>query len=179
MKHHEFTLVLGGVDDNTPELEDKLFKVECDDALINFRNGTVYLDFDRQAETAEEAIISAIKLVENSGLNAHVVKVSPDEYVSETEIAKRLNITRQTISLWIKGSRRNGQCFPKPLLKLSERSPLWKWSEVAIWLYNNQIITDKEVIELAFLIENINAALEERDQNARNFRHQLLKKLAA
>lgn len=67
-RKYQFTLVLKGVDENTSELEDSLYKAGCDDALINFLDGAVYLDFDREAASLKEAVISANKDVEDSSL---------------------------------------------------------------------------------------------------------------
>jgi len=175
----QFTLVLDGVDENSPELEDKLYLANCDDALINFKNGTVYLDFDRKAENLENAIISAIKDVETSGLDAVIIHVAPDELVSSTDIAKRLQIKRQAVSLWVRGARRINMPFPNPIMKLSEKSPLWRWLDVTKWLYLNELIKDCQLVEDALLIENINAALSERDTKTRRYRRELLKRLAA
>ena len=175
----QFTLVLDGVDENTPDLEDKLYCANCDDALINFRNGTVYLDFDREADSLENAIITAIKDVESSFVDVIVTHVAPDEFVSEADIAKRLHVKRQTVSLWVKGTRRQNMAFPKPIMKLSEKSPLWRWFDVSKWLYKNEQIKDPQLVDNALLIENINAVLEERDKKTRRFRQDLLKKLAA
>ena len=91
LQTHEFTLVLSGVDDNTPELEDKLFEAGCDDVLVNFRNGTVYLDFSREAASILEAVISAIHQTENSRAGVKITSALPDDLVNETDIAKRLN----------------------------------------------------------------------------------------
>lgn len=179
MNTYSFTLVLKGVNETTPDLEDALYNSHCDDALINFRNGTVYLDFDRESETLENAIISAIKDVESSSLSTQVIHVAPDEWVNEAEIAKRLEQSRQTVSLWVKGARRSELPFPSPTMKLSEKSPLWRWSDITIWLYENKIITDMKVIHEAKLIECINAALEERNEDDKKKRHDLLRKLAA
>jgi hypothetical protein len=65
-KIYQFTLVLKNVDENTTDLEDSLFEAGCDDALINFRNGTVYLDFDRKAHFLDDAVIDAIRDVEQT-----------------------------------------------------------------------------------------------------------------
>jgi hypothetical protein len=130
---YQFMLVLKNVDENTPNLEDSLFEVGCDDALINFRNGTVYLDFDRKAASLEKAVMSAIKNVESSSVGAKVASVAPDNLVTESDVAKRLQVERQTVSLWIKGERKKSIPFPKPILKLSSKSPFWKWREVVEW----------------------------------------------
>jgi len=173
----EFTLVLEGVNDETESLEDHLFDVKCDDALINFRYGTVYLDFNREAESLEDAVISAIKSIENSKLNAKVSRILPDELVNEADIAKRLDKSRQVISLWVKKERRQNNPFPGPVLKLSDKSPLWRWHDVVKWLYEQQLIKDRHTVEAAHFIENINAILGERDGTVRESRHRILGKL--
>lgn len=176
-KIYRFTLVLKHVDEKTPGLEDGLYDAGCDDALINFRNGTVYLDFDREASSLEEAVISAIKDIKSASIDAEIASVSPENLVTESEIAKRLKINRQAVSLWIKGQRRKS--FPHPIMNLSEKSPLWSWHEVIKWLYSNKIIKDKEMVENAIFFANINAALEECDKKTREIRHYLLKKISA
>lgn len=173
-KVYQFTLVLKSVDENTPGLEDALYKAGCDDALINFRDGTVYLDFDREAESLKEAVISAIKDVESSSLGGVVASVAPEDWVTESEIAKRTSNSRQIVSLWTKDKRR--KFFPKPIMKLTERSPFWKWREIVVWLYNNELI-DKQEVEKAEFLGDINAALEERDPKIRIARQTLLKEI--
>jgi hypothetical protein len=176
----QFTLTLSGANEETPGLEDKIFEAGCSDALINFINGVVYLDFYRESFSFEEAVISAIKQVESILPDTKVIQVTPDNLVSGSEISKRLNLTRQTISLWVKGKKRNKIPFPVPVMKLSsEKSPLWKWSDVCRWLYSNQVIKDYSTVEQAILIENLNATLEERSFEVRKARHYLLKKLSS
>ena len=67
-KTYQFSLILSGVDIDTPNLEDSLFEAGCDDALINSSSRTVYLDFDRESESLESAIISAIKVCQVASL---------------------------------------------------------------------------------------------------------------
>ncbi|HLB43117.1 MAG TPA: DNA-binding protein [Gammaproteobacteria bacterium] len=175
---YQFTLILKNVDDNTPNLEDSLYKAGCKDTLINFRNGTVYLDFDRAASSLQEAVLTAIKNVESASVHAIVVNVAPEDWVTEADVAKRLDVKRQAVSLWIKGGRRKAIPFPKPIMKLSDKSPLWKWREIAEWLYQNNLIQEKDMIKNAAFLENVNVALEERDIKIKQARHGLLKKLA-
>lgn len=146
-KVFQFTLVLDGVDDKTNDLEDILFQSACDDALINFRNGTVYLDFDREATNLDSAVISAIKQIEKSELGATVISVAPDNLVSESEIARRLEMKRQTISLWVKGKRRALDPFPNPVMGLDSKSPLWRWYAVVTWLYHQNQIQDEALLD--------------------------------
>lgn len=176
-KVYQFTLILKNVTENTPNLEDSLYEAGCDDALINFRNGTVYLDYDREALSFERAVINAIHEVEHSSIGAIVANVAPEGIVTESDIAKRLNKNRQTVSLWINGARRQSKPFPKPIMKLSDRSPFWKWSEIIHWLYQNHLIEDEEMVVNALFLENLNAVLEERHIKIRKLRQALLKKV--
>jgi len=175
-KTYQFILVLNNVDENTANLEDSLYEAGCDDALVNFRNGRVYLDFDRKAASLEEAVMSAIENVELSSIKATVASVAPDNIVTESEIAKRLNVKRQTVSLWIKGERRNTNPFPKPIIKLLEKSPFWKWREVVEWLFQSKLIEENEMAENALFLETINVVLEERDTQLKRSREYILKK---
>lgn len=167
-KIYQFTLVLDGVDEKTLGLEDALFEAGCDDALINYKNGVVYLDFDREGEDLERTIISAIKNVEAAGVGAKIVSVAPEHLVSLSDIAERVSITRQAVSLLMQGSRGSGN-FPKPMLKISNKSPLWRWSSVAEWFYQQGKINDHSIIDSANVVEDINAALELR--NKKSFAH--------
>lgn len=178
-KIYQFRLVLKNVDEKTPNLEDCLYKAGCDDALVNFRNGTVYLDFDREDISFEQAVIQAIRNIESSPIKAIVASVEPETFVTESDIAKRLIVKRQTVSLWIKRTRRKKMPFPKPIMKLSECSPLWKWSEVCRWLYQNNIISDKSKVEEAVFLENLNITLEGRYEKDRKVRQHLLKKIGS
>jgi hypothetical protein len=163
---YQFTLVLKNVNSEGVAWADNLFDAGCDDALVNVKAGTVYLDFDRQAASLENAVMSAISDVESAGIGAAVISVAPEDWVTETEIAKRLHITRQTVSLWMQKKRRGGTFFPAPVMKLSGRSPLWKWREVVEWLHQNGIITAQEILHKAIFFETLNVALLIRQMTA-------------
>lgn len=176
---YQFTLVLKNVNEATPMLEDSLFEAGCDDALINFRNNTVFLDFDRDGASIENVIIDTIKQVESASVQPIVVNVAPEDLVTMSEAAKRLNRTRQALHLWINEARRKSKLlpFPQPFMKLTDKSPLWKWKEITEWLYVHNLIKEKQIVENAIFIENINAALDERDKDIRISRETILRKL--
>lgn len=175
-KTYIFTLILRNLDENTPGLEDSLYEAGCDDALINFRNGAVYLDFEREASSLELAVMSAIKDVESSSVDAIVAKVAPEDLVTESEVATRLHVKRQAVFLWMKGQRRKNKIFPRPIMKLNQRSPLWRWREIVEWLYQNHILVEKDMLVDAIFMENINIILEERETNIKKSREALRKR---
>lgn len=93
MALHNFTLVLSGVNSDTEGLEDALFGAGCDDALVCFYGKSVYLEFDREAETLNCAVATAIRNVEGAGINAQVEAVD-STLVGLSDIAELSQLSR-------------------------------------------------------------------------------------
>ena len=49
-------------------IEDLIYDAGCSDALVYSQNGRVYLDVDREADTKDQAIESALKALQNIGI---------------------------------------------------------------------------------------------------------------
>ena len=64
MPVHHFTLIVEGIDLQAEPTIDALFEAGCDDATVGRVDGVQYVDFDREAESLGEAIISAVRDVE-------------------------------------------------------------------------------------------------------------------
>ena len=60
-----FTLIVEGPDPQAAETIDALFEAGCDDALVGRSDGVQYLDFDREANCLEEAVLSAVSDIES------------------------------------------------------------------------------------------------------------------
>lgn len=56
------------------------------------------------------------------------VQVDPEDLVGAAEIAKRLDVLRDTVHLW----RRRHDDFPKPVAEL-EQALVWNWPDVEAW----------------------------------------------
>lgn len=67
MKTWEFTLELTGIKDPTTELADALFRTGCSDATFSKSEGKLWLDFDRKAESLEEAKTTAMNDIRKAG----------------------------------------------------------------------------------------------------------------
>ena len=67
MKTWEFTLELTGIEDPTAELAEALFRAGCDDTTLSKSEGKLWLDFDREAESLEEAVTTATNDVRKAG----------------------------------------------------------------------------------------------------------------
>lgn len=160
MNLYHFSLVLSGVSSATESLEDALFEAGCDDALVCFYNHSVYLEFDRRAESLREAIASAISDVENSRLPVRVESVDAGDFVGLSDMAELSGLSRQAVAMLKDGKRGDGS-FPSPVLRLEGSQPLWKWSQVARWLFQHGKIPEELSVN-AELVDDYNRALELR-----------------
>lgn len=131
-QHYEFTLVLSGIHELSREVMDSFFDAGCDDAVVGMRDGVAFAEFCREANSFQGAVFSAIRNVEGAGVGAKVEHIEPDELVTMSEMARRLNMTREGIRKWVDGSRGPGN-FPPPIGNLTKRSPIWRWTDILQW----------------------------------------------
>ncbi len=174
---HSFSLVLQGAGELTPEIADALYEAGCDDALVGSRDGVLFAQFDREAPSSAEAIISAIRQIESAGVGLTVARVEPDELVSAAEIADRIGLSRETIRLYAMGRRGPG-AFPPPVARLRSRSPLYRWTDVAPWLARHggaAAVHASAELETATLIGILNAAFDLRRLVPRTAEHPSLR----
>jgi predicted DNA-binding transcriptional regulator AlpA len=132
MTSHEFTLIVEGPDLQERSTLDVLFEAGCDDAVVGRLGAIQYLDFDREAETFADAVLTAAEAVEAAVPEARVVHLAPDELVTMAEIAARTGRTRESVRMLISGDRGAGD-FPTPATHFKRRQRMWRWQEVAAW----------------------------------------------
>ena len=60
MPIHHFTLIVDGPDLQDDTLIDAVFEAGCDDAAISRTGGVQYVDFDREAASLDQAILTAV-----------------------------------------------------------------------------------------------------------------------
>ena len=156
---HTFTLVLVNEHELTTGLEDALFEAGCDDGMLFSKNQVVYIEFDRDADSLEEAIVSAINNVESAGFQ--VARVEPSDLVTSAEISRRANRSRQSVAQIIKGKRGKGG-FPIPVAGVTSKTSVWSWAEVSNWLLKEEKIDDLFLIKKAEVIRDVNETLELR-----------------
>ena len=91
---HEFTLILSGISELTPEVTDALYKAGFDDALVGIVDGVPYIDVNhRDSDSLEDTIRQAISDVEKAGYR--VVRVESDTANAITRINAELLVTPQ------------------------------------------------------------------------------------
>jgi hypothetical protein len=78
MKTHNFTLILSGVAEITPELADALYTSTQGDIELNLRDGVAFVEFERKAPTLREGILAAIREVERADVGVRVVRVESE-----------------------------------------------------------------------------------------------------
>ncbi|MCW8825051.1 MAG: DNA-binding protein [Gammaproteobacteria bacterium] len=168
MATYDFSLVftLPGGESEAGQYLDALFEAGCDDALIGIgERGTIGLDFTREAESANEAIQSAVANVQEAIPDAVLLEASPD-IVGVSDIAELVHCRRQNIQKYIASG-----AFPKPYHL--GRSPMWHFLEVATWLAGKQLRTiqlSREVVEVSNLTYKLNLEVQKHryDESQKN-----------
>ena len=156
----DFALIVAGIAELTEKVLDKLYESGCDDATIGLQHGLVYIEFSRVAGSLEDAVLSAISDVYNAGVGAEVLRVDECDLVTQAEIGRKIERSRQMVHQYITGQRGPGG-FPPPACHLSGASPRWAWCEVSQWLARHNLIRPEESHQ-AVVIESINSSLERR-----------------
>ncbi|MGH8923613.1 MAG: hypothetical protein ACRDWA_03065 [Acidimicrobiia bacterium] len=132
MPVYEFTLIVEGPDLQEEGPLDALFDAGFDDATIG-RVGTIqFLEFDREAESFAEAVLSTTVSLESAIPGVRVGHLEPDDLLTISEISDRVGRTRESVRLLISGERGPGG-FPAPATHFRSRQRMWRWQEVAIW----------------------------------------------
>ena len=157
MPIQHLTLIVDGTDLQSEPPIDALFEAGCDDATVGQVDGVQYVDFDREAESLGEAIISAVRDIEKVD-GVQVTRVADAGLVSMTDIATRLGRTRESVRLLVTGARGPGG-FPAPVTDPRGRYRLWRWSDVTRWLTTR--LGDDTLPDDHF-VTAINASLELR-----------------
>ena len=172
MKTHNFTIVASGFD-GPSDIAERFFEAGCDDATIAIQKGLIVIEFEREARTFLNALMSGVRDVERTG--AKIERIEPDYLVSASDIAKRAGIGRAAVSLYATGRR--GQGFPPPIARVTTESPLWDWVEVASWMYHerklplDELLRAKALREVNRIISADHPALSHLGQQLQRHRH--------
>jgi len=163
---YDFTLVLTGIGELTPEIADALLGAGCDDGTISMRSGRPFITFSRRAESMKDAILSAIEDVRKANIGVEVLRVDYCNLVTQADIARRINRSRQLVHQYMTGERGPGG-FPSPICGIVDEVLLWQWCEVAYWLWENNMVKE-DVLRDAEEVEVINNVLELTRQKGLN-----------
>ena len=121
-------------------------------------HGAQCLDFDREAPSIDEAILSAIADLARLD-DVEVVRIADAGLVSMASIAARTGRTSESVRLLVEGRRGPG-AFPPPVTDPRSRHRLWRWSEVDRWF--ETAVPGHQLDDQEQAVTAINAALEFR-----------------
>lgn len=154
---YEFTLTLklAPDDSNMDELVERLGAAGCTDAMIGIgQAGQLALDFVREARSAEQAILSALKDVKKAIPTAKLIEVGPD-LVGLTDVAELLGVTRQNMR---KLMVTHSAAFPVPVH--SGSVSLWHLAPMLEFLRERGYELAPGLAEVALASMRINIASE-------------------
>lgn len=89
MHTYTFTVVLGDQTEMTEDLAEALAAAGCDDGLAGSSGGVASVIFDREGESLEQAVRSAIADVQKAGCRAAWVKIEAQDLEEVAAAAKR------------------------------------------------------------------------------------------
>ncbi len=89
-----------------------------------------FIDFDRDAASLNEAVLSAVADVERVG-GVQLVRVVDAGLAAMADIAARTGRTREGVRLFVLGAC--GAGGPPPVTDLMGWHRLWRWSDVGRW----------------------------------------------
>jgi len=154
----KFKLPMADASTSTDSLVERLGAAECDDALVGVgQPGRVALSFTREAKSASDAILSAIKDVLRAIPGARLIEAAPD-YVGLTDVAELVGVTRQNMRKLMAAHLD----FPSPVHEGS--SQVWHLESVLRWLAgrDGSYPIDQRLLDVAYITMQCNLTNEAR-----------------
>jgi hypothetical protein len=149
MTPYGFRVVLDRVP--TDDELDALFAAGCDDAAFSMEQGLSIAEFDREAPTLADAIVSAVRDIESASLV--VMRVLDEDLVTLADIGDRVGQSRESIRRYATGERGPGG-FPPPVNPGREGTVFYRWSEVAPWVREHLAVNVPDVAA-ALIVANL------------------------
>ena len=171
MKTYEFELKFSLPDtkQNPDILIGRLAEEGCTDALVGIGQiGRVAFRFNRDANSAFEAVLSAIKDIKQAIPEANLIEAAPD-LVGLSDIADILGYSRQNIR---KLMMNNPASFPTPIHE--GKTILWHLSSILTWVNErDRYQVDELLLDVANMTMQLNIAKESQHLDA-SLQRQLL-----
>ena len=144
------------------ELMLRLGDAGCTDALVGMGlPGYVSLEFDREASSAMDAMLSALKEVKMALPHAELVEAAPD-FVGLTDIAELAGVSRQNMrKLFISYPA----MFPPPVHGGS--AMVWHLAPVLQFMRSREYAISPAVFDVAYAAMQVNLSKEMRLLNAK------------
>lgn len=156
-----FEIEVGGpvTADHVEALGDVLTAAGGIDATVQADDRGGVVMFSREADSALQAVISAVEHVRAAGLTVTGTK---EDLVTTEDIAERSRVTATAVRYWMSGERGPGG-FPEPSIR-QQRGSLYSWAKVSAWLAAARLgEVDHAAAEAAHACALVNAALTVKD----------------
>ncbi len=158
MKAFKFTLkfALSEASIDAGHYVELLGEAGCDDALVGIgQKGRIALEFDREADSAFQAILSAIKDIKSVIPDAKLIEATPD-LVGVSDIADLLGFTRQNMRKLVLN---HSVTFPTPIHE--GKSTIWHLANVLSWfVQGKRKIIEPTLMEIATATMQLNIVKE-------------------
>ena len=158
MKTYEFELKfsLPEAPQNPEVFIERLAESGCTDALVGIgQTGRIAFHFTRDANSAFEAILSAVNNIKTAIPEATLIEAAPD-LVGLSDVAEILGYSRQNIR---KLMMNNLVSFPAPIHE--GKTVLWHLSSILIWLKErDRYQIDDRLLDIANTNMQLNMAKE-------------------
>ena len=141
---------------DTNDLGERLGEAGCDDAVVGIgQPARIALDFTREANSAQHAIISTLEDVKRAIPEAELIEVSPD-LAGLTDIAELVGVSRQSMR---KLMVNHAKTFPAPINEGS--AALWHLAPVLEWLSaRGGYAIERRLLEIGHIAMQVNVAKE-------------------
>jgi len=164
MKTYEFELKFS-LPRATPDsgyFIERLGETGCTDALVGIgQSGRIAFHFNRDANSAFEAVLSAIKDIKQAIPEASLIEAAPD-LVGLSDIADILGYSRQNIR---KLMMNNPDSFPTPIHE--GKTILWHLSSILTWVKDrDRYQIDELLLDVANTTMQLNIAKESQHLDA-------------
>ena len=150
---------LAARDCDVDDIVERLGEAGCDDATVGVgQPGRIALLFSREAASAFEALVSALKDIKRAVPSARLVEAGPD-FVGLTDVAEVAGVSRQNMR---KLMLSHAIDFPAPVHEGS--ASVWHLSDILDWLTERGGYYIKaDVADVAKSAKQINLAKEVRE----------------
>jgi predicted DNA-binding transcriptional regulator AlpA len=141
-------------DSDLDDIVERLGAAGCDDALVGVgQRGRIALEFTREAESAEAALVSALADVKRAIPSARLIEAAPD-FVGLTDAADVVGVSRQNMRKLMVNYPTS---FPPPVHEGS--TAVWHLADLLAWLQaKGGYDVDRSTADVAAAAMQINLA---------------------
>jgi hypothetical protein len=136
MNNYEIILLVAGLHPDDDDAMNRLYSA-IEDVIVEDRGTLGVVTLNIQARDAYTATLEAIASIESAVPQSSVRHIDAD-LVCMTDIADRINQSRESVRLWAKGLRGHGD-FPVPIGVVGDTraTRIWAWGDVLRWLVDH------------------------------------------